>query len=544
MLKRNRRILWLLNHKTLMPFEVGLLLELGYEVFTPKVLPPAARFRSAAVDASYDASLSIPAFALRRLNAFDFYESEWPADIVALVNRYFATVFIIPFGKQVPEALTKFEGQILFRAFGLDNTQTYVKALESMYGASIFARIDAVGDRFWFAEGYEQLSECEPPIIARKELFLPIGVPDTFWATANQYNGTDRRILFICPHVVTNSYYAEVYKAFKRDFGDLPHVIVGAQDVETDDPHVAGFVSNEELARLFRECVVNYYHSTERRHVHYSPIEAAINGMPVVYYADSLLGRMTEEVTHGRCADVKQAREAVERILANDVAFIEDVRKDQLSLSYQFSGPYCREVWSRELARSGLLARLEPEAGWRVALREIRRIFLRPFAHGLSHVAPRALPPMPSYEALGMDEPDPVMLRTLDEGVDFREESYPWFVADVSNVSYAEPAGRWTIGPAVVIDFVEPLPRRFRLVVVGAGYERNIGADATILIDRQRQEVGVESYAGDPREMITEWKVGRRVRRIEILVPFPTTPPGDNRALGLALESLRIEALD
>jgi hypothetical protein len=153
------------------------------------------------------------------------------------------------------------------------------------------------------------------------------------------------------------------------------------------------------------------------------------------------------------------------------------------------------------------------------------------------------MPPMPSYEVLGMEEPDPVMLRTLDEGVDLREEGYPWFVTRITNVSYPEPAGRWTVGPVVGVDFVEPLPRHFRLVIVGAGYQRNIGAEATIMIGGKRQKVRVESYAGDPREMITEWKVGRRVRRIEILVPFPTTPPGDNRALGLALESLRIERL-
>ena len=53
---------------------------------------------------------------------------------------------------------------------------------------------------------------------------------------------------------------------------------MGAQDVPVDDPKVLGFVSDEEMIRLYRECAVLYYHSTETRRVHYPPIEAAING--------------------------------------------------------------------------------------------------------------------------------------------------------------------------------------------------------------------------------------------------------------------------
>src|SRR6266478_6746744 len=125
MLHRSKRVLWLLNHKTLMPYEAQLLLNLGSEVFVPKVIPKAASFRSGAVDFSYDASLTIPKRALMRLNQFNFYEEIWPGDIVAIANRYFGTVFTIPYSNQVPEVLGKFEGQIVFRAFGLDNSQTY-----------------------------------------------------------------------------------------------------------------------------------------------------------------------------------------------------------------------------------------------------------------------------------------------------------------------------------------------------------------------------------------------------------------------------------
>ena len=69
MFHRNKRILWLLNHKTLMPYEAQLLLNLGFEVFVPKVIPKAVSFRSGAVDFAYDGSLTIPqrAEALERV---------------------------------------------------------------------------------------------------------------------------------------------------------------------------------------------------------------------------------------------------------------------------------------------------------------------------------------------------------------------------------------------------------------------------------------------------------------------------------------------
>lgn len=100
---KNKRVLWLLNHKTLMPYEAKLLVELGYEVFTPKVIPTATGFRSGAVDFSYDKTLSIPKRVLARLNSFNFYETAWPSDIVKLLNRYFGAIYIIPYGKQVPK---------------------------------------------------------------------------------------------------------------------------------------------------------------------------------------------------------------------------------------------------------------------------------------------------------------------------------------------------------------------------------------------------------------------------------------------------------
>jgi hypothetical protein len=523
-----------------MPYEVKLMLELGYEVFTPKVIPTAASFRSGSIDFSYDSSLTIPKRVLERLNRFNFYEEVWPADIVTLVNRYFGTVFVIPYAKQVPEAVRKFEGQIMFRAFGLDNSQTYHNVLQVLYGEGILAEIAALGERFWFAGGYEQLVEVEPPLIAQRDVFLPLGVPESFWRTANTYVGSDRRILFVCPNCVTNPYYSAVYQDFKRQFGDLPHVIVGAQDVPVDDPHMAGFVSDEELMRLYRDSAVIYYHSTERRHVHYSPIEAAINGMPVVYFVDSLLGRMTPEITLGRCETFEEARATIERILAGDKEFITELCRQQRALAYKFSHEYCRDAWSTNLRERGFEAALAPQTPAATYWREVKRILLRPIAKGLSTIPPRGLPPKPPRELLTTDETDLADLRTITDGIDFSEAKYPYFVADVSGVSFPEPTGRWSDGDTVLISLNDPLPRRFTLEIVGGAYGQNVNAPVTVKIGRTKRLFRFPEGGNTRLRATLEFSTLRRSSLIEIRIPHPTIPPNDNRMVGLMLAHIRI----
>jgi predicted O-methyltransferase YrrM len=392
MFKRNQRILWLINHRTLMPFEARLIADLGFEIFVPKVIPNSPSFRSGAIDLSYDTTLTIPPAVLARLNKFNFYEDVWRDDIVTLTNRYFGTAFVIPYAIQVKEALKKFEGQIMFRAFGLDNSQTYERVLTALYGTDLLAEIAAAGKRFWFAAGYEYLSECEPPLFKDREIVLPVGVSDSAWRIAGSYTGIDKRILFVCPSCVTNPYYSEVYRKFKRELGDLPHVIVGTQDVPVNDAHVLGFVPDDELFRLYRECAVMYYPSQERRHVHYTPIEAAITGMPVMYYAESLLGRLTPEVRLGRCTSHLEARQSVERILSGDSSYIKTIRNDQRTLANKFTPGYCKAVWERNFRARGFQDAVRPELASVVTRRELKRLLLQPFARGLSSIPQKNQP--------------------------------------------------------------------------------------------------------------------------------------------------------
>ena len=68
-----KRLLWIVNHKTLLPAEVPIFRDLGYEVFIPKIIPTHASYRSGTVTYDYNSSLSIPRRDLEILNSHAFY---------------------------------------------------------------------------------------------------------------------------------------------------------------------------------------------------------------------------------------------------------------------------------------------------------------------------------------------------------------------------------------------------------------------------------------------------------------------------------------
>jgi|GEM_PF-1724068 len=538
MFKKNRRILWLLNHRTLLPYEAPLIQRLGFEVYVPKVIPKS-NFRSGAVDFSYDSSLSLPPGALSRLNQFNFYEDAWTPEIVAIVNRYFGAAFIIPHARQVFEAVENFEGQLVFRAFGLDNEQSYKKVLDELYGPLVLRKIKGIKHRFWFGEGYDNLHECDDPVFLERALFLPIGVPEFFFSTAGQWTGAEKKILFVCPYVVSNPYYAEIYRRFKGDFGHLPHVIVGAQDVPTADPHVVGFVSDEELKRLYLNCSVLYYPSTELRHVHYSPIEAAINGMPVVFFENSLLARLSRGATKGRASSVSEARQIIERILASDVDFISQIRVDQREIAFHFSDEYCREIWKREMEGRGFFKALREKSKFSILLHEAKRAVLTPFARGRTSINPHKRAIQPVTTTLNAAEGKHAFGSSLYEGIRFGDALFPEMVDSVDGVSAAEGWGRWSTGDKIVIALKHNLTGECRLFLRAVAFRENADVLVPVRVGNQVQKARLPSRMDEANGAWLHFNLRKPSNVIEITVPHPTRPALDGRMIGVGLMELR-----
>jgi len=172
------RVMWLLNHTSARKFEIPALKAAGIsEIFLPKTYPNDPNFRSASVEFSEDAALTIPAEDLAVLNNADWHRN--PAiDAIEVANKYFDIIFAILFEPAAFIKLAKhFRGAILYRTYGLSHGNTYTRVISEMpFYSGARAAMESLGERFWFAEGYPHLHEVEHSFLARRAIYLPLGM--------------------------------------------------------------------------------------------------------------------------------------------------------------------------------------------------------------------------------------------------------------------------------------------------------------------------------------------------------------------------------
>ncbi|MEC2346207.1 hypothetical protein P9H28_19240 [Paenibacillus barengoltzii] len=344
---KKQRLLWILNHDTLSKFELPLIRDLGFEIFTPKIAPKNILERSGSVTYEYDATLTIPNHELELLNQYNFYENEqMPFIIKNIINTHFDIALVMFDFYALKNLIDNFEGQIFARAFGLFGNLNYLQITKDFYGENYFYNFEKVKDRFWFSECYDNISENESGIFKEKAIYMPLGLPDEFYSIENQWIGNVDEILFFCTRINYNNESKEVYDRFIKDFKGFDFIIAGNQPVKVEDKRVTGFLEREELNDLFKTRKVMYYHSTYPRHLHYHPLEAMIAGMPVIYLAGGLLSKLGGERQSGCCKDVNEARVKIKRILDGDQELIEMIKRDQNEILYKFSYEFNKKKWT------------------------------------------------------------------------------------------------------------------------------------------------------------------------------------------------------
>lgn len=345
--KKDKRILWLINHTTLREFEAPLLTALGYELYTPKCIPDLIYEWSGSIDYSYDHTLTIPKDELDILNQHDFYEGTLTQPILSIINKYFGAVFVVFYPKMLEQVVKGFEGRILLRAFGLDKSTSYGKIIDDALGRHFLSRLQAIGERFWFSEAYPNLHEIEPHALKSRSVYHPLGLPDKFFTHRNTWTGGVNKILFFCSRIKASpTYYGKIYESFKKHFGDIPHLIAGNQPIAVDDPCVAGHQPREKIDEWLRTYNVMFYHSEEPRHLHYHPLEAIVYGMPLIYMREGVLG-ITNKDQPGACTSFKEAREKITRILDGDQAFIKEICRRQVEMLEPFTWEYNLRTWEK-----------------------------------------------------------------------------------------------------------------------------------------------------------------------------------------------------
>lgn len=343
---KKRRLLWILNHDTLSRFELPLIEDLGFEIFTPKIVPKNILERSGSITYKYDGSLTIPEQDLKLLNQYNFYENEqMPFIVKNIINTHFDIALIMFDFYALKNLIDNFEGQIFARAFGLFENLNYSKITRDFYGESYFYNFDKAKDKIWFSECYENISKNESGVFKEKAVYMPLGLPEEFYSIENEWIGNVDEILFFCTRINYNKESKDIYKQFIKDFRDFDFIIAGNQPVKVADKRVTGFLEREELNDLFKTRKVMYYHSTYPRHLHYHPLEAMIAGMPVIYLKGGLLSLLGGESQAGCCKDVNEARIKIKKILDGDQKLIENIKKDQNEILYKFSYDFNKGKW-------------------------------------------------------------------------------------------------------------------------------------------------------------------------------------------------------
>ena len=343
------RALWLMNHNTLRAFEVPMLLDMGYEVYCSKIFPYDEGNLSASVDFQYDESLTIPKEVIDKLNSINFYQ-DVPQDVIELINQYFDIAFFGFFPEQLKMLVEGFNGILVMQPFGLSNGVTYTRVIEDSLGIAFLDKLEKLGERFFFAQSYENIAEIEYRYFRNRTIYLPLGLKDAY--VKDEWVGGDSKILFVCPRINTSPYFNNIYRTFKENFNGFEYIIGGAQPIDvTDDKKVAGFIPKEQYDYNMKHLDVMFYHSMEKRHLHYHPLEAVKNGMPLIYMSGGMLEQIAGKKLIGSCDSINEARKKIKRIMRKDKKFINQVKQDQAVLLKPFSYEFCRKIWDKELRK-------------------------------------------------------------------------------------------------------------------------------------------------------------------------------------------------
>jgi glycosyltransferase involved in cell wall biosynthesis len=343
------RVMWLLNHGIARRYDLEMLRLLGInEVFLPKSFPSDEGNLSADVDYNCDRLLTIPSDELDILNGANWYDQS-DAAAWEIANRYFKVAVCANFPDQLDKITRHFRGGIILRCFGLPAEHTYSNILYERLGLAGVDRIRGLGDRFWFGQAYPHLHEIEHEFLRRRRCHLPLGLLDG--TIKDEWQGTDPRILFVCPRIGTSPYYEGVFRSFLRDFKGLPYAVAGPQPVNVPDPNILGFADSQTCAEYMTRFRVMYYHSLEPNHIHYHPFEAIRAGMPLVFMAGSLLDRLGGGDLPGRCKTVKEARRKTQRLLSGDLQLAKRIRETQPRLLDQMRLEYGLPIWRRNFAK-------------------------------------------------------------------------------------------------------------------------------------------------------------------------------------------------
>ena len=141
-------------------------------------------------------------------------------------------------------------------------------------------------------------------------------------------------------------------------------------------------------------------------------------------------------------------------------------------------------------------------------------------------------------------KPETKYSASLVEGMQFPREGSPIFIKKVIGMGGREDWGRWSVDNELILEFSQPLPRKFTLEVEAKGFGPNVDKEAKIVFGKSVRYILLKA---GPVTYSIPFENEDDARRVEIIPPLPTAPNKINsqnldfRRLGVGLISLKIK---
>ena len=322
--KNIKNILYILGHKTLIDFEVPILIKNDYGVLIAK------KYDSLNVENTlhlnslmYDYSLNIDNNNLDILNNIDWYSNKCISQkIIDILNTNFKYIILtlLTSGDLLTQLCSKFNGVIFYRFFGMEDVKRY---------KNICITHPKIKYIFSYPEIYKFEKSFDNFFNDDNSYIIPLGVPDNIIKYKNTYNPIINKVCFICSKINICPYYTNIYKNFITNFKDkYDYVLLGKNNETLNDNNKLNNLNDENYYKKISECKLMYYHSTEPRHLHYHPLEGIVIGIPIIFYNESLLSSYLNN-SPGKCNNINEVYNKINKILNNDIEFINSIINEQ-----------------------------------------------------------------------------------------------------------------------------------------------------------------------------------------------------------------------
>ncbi|HSW68847.1 MAG TPA: hypothetical protein VLI69_01645 [Gammaproteobacteria bacterium] len=362
---RKLRILYGASHRILRFEEVSLFIEAGFEVIPVKAhweifkeQEPGADDPTHPLYPNWRETCTIPDDIIKKIQAIDilkYQDLDAQSGIVsaanaALLNEWIDIIYIPNLLPTVPRVLSWFKGLTLFRVYGEGKIMTYDEwAAMSGANLSLLRTYDA---RYATMLMLYALNGPEHRNILGTNVFH-VGPCVTRSRIVGRWKreSSSRICNTALSYIYENPHWTDIYHEFCDVFKDMPLRFLGknnkTRDVLKDDARVTGLINNDaEYLELLTDCRCLIDPGTSPFHTHYTPLEAIIMGIPVIFLENS---GMAQEIIRvipkeqlencGICSNFSESREIMQRCL-DDIEYAKLISANQRIIAEKMFSPH------------------------------------------------------------------------------------------------------------------------------------------------------------------------------------------------------------